>query len=68
MNMEQPNLAGLESAADQATRATKAAVDKVADLESQLAAARDELEAAKEHEMEARRAFTVADDAARSGS
>ena len=68
MNLEQPDLARLEETANQATRETQAAVDKVADLESRLAAARDELEVAKEREMEARRAFTVADDAARSGS
>ncbi len=68
MNLEQPDLARLEEAANLATRATQAAADKVTDLESQLAAARTELDAAKDHEMEARRAFTVADDAARSGS
>jgi hypothetical protein len=68
MNLEQPDLAKLEESADSATRATQAAAAKVADLESRLAAARAEFDAAKEHEMEARRAFTVADDAQRSGT
>jgi hypothetical protein len=63
MTAEQPNLAQLEEAANQATRATQAAADKVADLESQLAVARSGLETAKEREMEARRAFAVAEDA-----
>jgi hypothetical protein len=68
MNLEQPDLAKLEEAANLATRATQAAADKVADLESQLAAARSDLEAAKGREMEARRAFSVAEDAQQSGS
>ena len=53
MNLEQPDVAKLEEAANLAARATQAAVDKVAELESQLAAARSDLEAAKEREMEA---------------
>jgi hypothetical protein len=68
MNLEKPDLARLEEAANQATQATKAAADKVADLERQLAAARAEFDAAKEREMEARRAFTLAEDAQRTGS
>jgi len=68
MNSEQPNLSALEETANAATRATQAAADRVAELESQLAAARTELEAAKDREMEARRAHTVAEDAARTGS
>ena len=68
MNSEHPELANLEEAANKAARATQAAADTVSNLESQLAAARAELEAAKDHEMEARRAFTVAEDAQRSGS
>ena len=63
MSVQQPDLAGLEAAADQATRATQAAADRVADLENQLTAARAEWEAAKDHEMEARRALSIADDA-----
>lgn len=58
-----PELAQLEEAANLATRATQAAAEKVADLESQLVAARSELEAIKAREMEARRAFVVARDA-----
>ena len=65
MNSEQPDPARLEEAADSATRATQAAAARVADLESQLAAARAELEAAKDREMEARRAHSVAEDAQR---
>ena len=63
MNSQQPDPARLEEAANSATQATQAAAAKVADLESQLAAARAELEAAKDREMEARRALTVAEDA-----
>ena len=55
-----PNLAELEAAASQATAATQAAADRVTELESQLVEARSRLEAAKAHEMEARRAFAVA--------
>ena len=68
MNSDQPNLARLEETADSATRATQAAAARVADLESQLAAARAELDAAKDREMEARRAHTVAEDAQKTGS
>ena len=63
MTADQPDLAQLEEAAKQATRAMQAAADKVADLESQLAVARSAFESAKEREMEARRAFAVAADA-----
>ncbi len=58
-----PNLAELEEAVNLAARATQAAENKVAELESQLGAARRELETAKEHEMDARRAFVVAKEA-----
>ena len=58
-----PDLVQLEAAAERATQATQAAVDRVAELESLLETARAELEAAKAHEMEARRAFVVAKDA-----
>ena len=68
MNLEQPDPARLEEAAESATRATQAAAARVADLESQLAAARAELDAAKDREMEARRAHSVAEDAQSTGS
>lgn len=58
-----PDLAQLEKAVDLAARATQAAENKVEELESQLAAARRELETAKEREMDARRAFVVAKEA-----
>jgi len=63
MTAEQPDLAQLEEAANEATRATQVAADKVADLESQLAVARKAFDTAKEREMEARRAYTIAKDA-----
>ncbi len=63
-----PDLAQLEADAEQATQATQAAVARVAELESLLEAARATLENAKAHEMEARRAFVVAKDAAGSAS
>jgi hypothetical protein len=68
MNSQQPDPSRLEEAANSATQATQAAAAKVADLENQLAAARAEFEAAKEREMEARRAHTIAEDAQQSGS
>jgi hypothetical protein len=68
MNADQPDLARLEEAANLAASATQAAAAVVSDLESKLAAARAEMEAAKEREMEARRAFTVAEDAQRPAS